>query len=105
MKKFIQFGAGFLLLCLSALCGCSSDEPSEPCNNTGQICVENKLDTNIVVSITQTHSQAPLSKDYMECFTLEANQAYTFSFSGNNINRPDTTIMVLPCDNKLIVIQ
>ena len=105
MKKFFQFGAGFLVICFLAISGCSADDPSEPCDNTGQVCIENKLEFSLVVSITQTNQQETLPVDYMQCFTLEANQAYTLSFSGTGYNRPDTTIMVLPCDNKLIIIE
>jgi hypothetical protein len=105
MKNHILYGTGILLLMMLVFYGCKNDSPAEPCNNTGQICIENKLDTTVTVSITQTHKQVPLQKDFMECFVLDANQPYTFSISGPGYNMPDTTLMVLPCDNKLIVLE
>jgi len=105
MKKyFLNFPAAMIAL-LILLASCASDEPAPPCNNTGTLCIENKLDTTIIINIVQKRQQAPVKKDYMECFTLEANIAYTISITGAGYSKPDTTILMLACDNKLMIVQ
>ena len=105
MKKYFLLSSGVILFLIVMLSACKSNPPEDPCNNTGQLCIENKMDSAIIVSIVQKHQQVTLPKDFMECFDLDANQPYTVSFSGSGIAIPDTTLMILPCDNKLIIIK
>jgi hypothetical protein len=105
MKNYFLGTSFIILVLIILLSGCKSNPPADPCNNTGQLCIENKMDSALVVSIVQKHKQITLQKDFMECFDLEANQPYTVSISGSGYTRPDTTLMILPCDNKLIVVK
>ena len=105
MKKYFLITSGFVLILIMMFPSCKSKTIQDPCNNMGKICVENKMDSSVVVSIVQKHKQITLPKDYMECFDLDANLAYTVSISGSGYTKPDTTLMILPCDNKLIVVQ
>jgi hypothetical protein len=105
MKKYFLVTPAIILVFIVLLSGCKSTSPEDPCNNLGKLCVENKMDSTVVVSIVQKHQQVPLQKDFMECFDLEANQPYTISISGSGYKKPDTTLMILPCDNKLFVVQ
>jgi hypothetical protein len=104
MKKyFLIFTVVFIAMCL-AFSGCKSTT-TEPCGNTGTLCIENKMDSTILINIVQKRQFVPLQKDFMECFNLEANVAYTISISGSGYSRPDTTLLILPCDNKLMVVK
>ena len=105
MKKYFLFTFSIILVCIIFLSSCESNTPADPCNNIGTLCIENKMDSTVVVSIVQKHQQVTLQKDFMECFYLEANQPYTVSVSGAGYTKPDTTLMILPCDNKLIVVK
>jgi hypothetical protein len=105
MKKYFLFTAGIFLVFIIFFSGCKSNSSVDPCNNSGKLCIENKMDSTVVVSIVEKHQQITLQKDFMECFDLEANQPYTVSISGAGYTKPDTTLMILPCDNKLIVVQ
>jgi uncharacterized lipoprotein YajG len=105
MKKYFLFTPGFILVCIILFSGCKSNSPADPCNNSGRLCIENKMDSTVTVSIVQKHQQITLQKDFMECFTLEANQPYTVSISGSGYTKPDTTLMILSCDNKLLVVK
>ena len=63
------------------------------------------MDSTVIVTIVEKKQQKTLPKDFMECFDLEANQPYTVSVSGSGYTKPDTTLMILPCDNKLIIVK
>jgi hypothetical protein len=105
MKTYFHFTSVIILLIIILLSGCKSNPPEDPCNNAGKLCIENKMDSSVVVSIVEIHQQITLQKDFIECFDLEANQTYTLSISGSGYTRPDTTMLILPCDNKLIVVN
>jgi len=62
------------------------------------------MDSTIVVNIVQKHQLVTMEKDYMECLTLEANVAYTISITGSGYSKPDTTLLILPCDNRLFLV-
>ena len=105
MKRHFLITSVIILVCITLLSSCNSTTPADPCNNTGTLCIENKMDSTVVVSIVQKKQQVTLQKDFMECFDLEANLPYTVSVSGAGYTKPDTTLMILPCDNKLIVVK
>jgi hypothetical protein len=105
MKNYLLFTSGFILIMIMVFSSCKSKSTQDPCNNMGKLCIENKMDSTVVVSIIQKHQQVTLQKDFMECFDLDANLPYTISISGSSYTKPDTTLMILPCDNKLIVVQ
>ena len=104
MKNTVLFFS-FLLLCFSLLSsGCTKKKDSVPCDGKGTLCIENKLDSTIVISIKPTHAQYTLLKDYMNCTELDGGQAYTINVAGTGIDR-DTTITITNCDKKLFIIQ
>ena len=105
MKKFFLFGVGIVLVLIIAFSGCKSTTAEDPCNNQGKLSIVNKLDSTITVNIVQKHQQVPVQKNFTYSFDLEANQVYTISISGPGYSRPDSTIIINPCDNKLMVIQ
>ncbi len=105
MKKYFLFASGFILIMIMVFSSCKSKSTQDPCNSTGKLCIENKMDSTVVVNIVQKHQQVTLQKDYMECIDLEATLAYTLSISGSGYSKPDTTLLILPCDNKLFVVK
>jgi hypothetical protein len=82
---------------------CSKETTQEPCDGKGTINIENKLDSTITVKIVQTHTTKSIPKDYTLPFTLVGNQPYTINIDGPQYNR-DTTLMLLSCDNKLLIV-
>jgi len=104
MKKHLLL---FILLVLGTFIlssGCKKASESSPCNNTGTLCIENKLDSTITVSVKPTHDQYTIDKNYMHCSDLTGGQSYTINISATGINR-DTTLTILNCDKKLLIIQ
>ena len=91
------------LLSMILIIGCSKSTTEDPCNDKGTINIENKLDSAISVKIVQTHNTVTLEKDYTRPFSLTGNQPYTLTIDGPNYHK-DCTMMILPCDNKLMVI-
>lgn len=70
----------------------------------GNLCIENKLDTEVTITLKPIHDQFKLKKDYMKCSQLEGNKPYTITITSVS-HESDTTIMILPCDNKLLIIK
>jgi hypothetical protein len=106
MKKYCFIAVSLVLsVVIFIFSGCKNNTTEDPCNNLGKLCVENKMDSSVTVNIVQKKQQITLQKDYMECFDLEGNMPYTISVSGAGYTKPDTTLMILPCDNKLYVIS
>lgn len=85
--------------------GCKSKGTVDPCSGAGTLCIENKMDSTITINLVQKHQQITMKKDYMQCLSLEANVAYTLSITGSGYSKPDTTFLILPCDNKLFVVK
>jgi len=105
MKNHILFLSLLMLFCATVVVsGCSKKKDSVPCNGKGTLCIENKLDSTIVISVKPTHNTFTLLKDFMSCTELDGGQIYTINVSGNGINR-DTTFTVLNCDKKLFIVQ
>lgn len=104
MKKYLPL-LSFLVLGIFILTsGCKKTKDTIPCDGKGILCIENKLDSTIVVSIKTTHDQFTILKDYMHCSTLTGEATYAINISATNINR-DTSITVLSCDKKLLIVQ
>jgi len=104
MKNFLLF-LSLILLCFIVLnTGCKKKKETPPCDNKGTLCIENKLDFAVVVSIQPSQAQFPLAKDYMHCTELTGDQSYTINISATGIDR-DTSITILSCDKKLLIIQ
>jgi len=97
----------FLLLIFAAsfvfFAACSK-KTAEPCNGKGTLYLENKLDSACNIIIVQTHNSFTLEKDYMQIFDLPGNQPYEIKVTGPRYYL-DTTLMLLPCDNKLIIFK
>jgi hypothetical protein len=104
MKKYLLL-LFLLILGTFILCsGCKKKKDSTPCNNKGTLCIENKLDSTIVVSIKTTHDQFTILRDYMNCTELTGDQTYSINISATGINR-DTSLIILSCDKKLLIVQ
>ena len=103
MKKVLIFPIALIALFTAFTFSCKEGDPQEPCNGKGTINVENKLDSTISVKIVQTRTTKEILKDYTVPFELTGNQPYTLSISGPQYSR-DTTIMLLSCDNKLLIV-
>jgi putative heme iron utilization protein len=84
--------------------GCKKKTESTPCDSKGTLCIENKLDSTITVSIKSTHDQFTIDKDYMHCSILTGEQSYSINVSATGIFK-DTSITILSCDKKLLIIQ
>ena len=104
MKKYFL---ALILIIISGylmISGCSKQGPVDPCNNLGQVCFENKLDTVMTVTVQETRETFTVHKDEIHCISLTGGQPYTFTVASLNYN-PDTNFMVQACDQKLIIIQ
>ncbi|MCX6245212.1 MAG: hypothetical protein NTU98_10965 [Bacteroidetes bacterium] len=104
MKNFILFLSLLFLSVIILSSGCKKKTESTPCDGKGTLCIENKLDSTITITLKPSQSTFDLQKDYMQCSDLTGDQTYTINVSGNGIDR-DTTITVLTCDKKLLIIQ
>jgi hypothetical protein len=104
MKNYILF-VSFILLCVIIFSsGCKKKTETTPCDSKGTLCILNKLDSTVVVSIKPSQAQYTLLKDNMQCPELAGDQTYTINVSGNGIDR-DTSITILSCDKKLLILQ
>ncbi|TRZ71049.1 MAG: hypothetical protein D4R97_07410 [Bacteroidetes bacterium] len=104
MKKYLPLLFLLILGTFILSSGCKKKKEATPCNSKGTLCIENKLDSTIVVSIKATHEQFEILKDYMHCTELAGEHSYSINISATGINR-DTTLTILSCDKKLLIIQ
>lgn|GEM_PF-1933882 len=104
MKKNFPFLILLILGFFILSSGCSNKNELTPCNSEATLCIENKLDSTIVVTFKNTHDQFTILKNYMNCSTLAGNQTYSINISATGIDR-DTSLTLLTCDKKLLIIQ
>ena len=104
MKKNLLPFLGLIVWTLLLISSCSSKKEASPCNNKGNLCIENKLDTEVTITFKPVFDQFKLKKDYMKCSQLDGNKPYTITITSST-HESDTTIMILPCDNKLLIIN
>lgn len=104
MKNPIVIIPVVLFVAFAVFSGCKKKNPVEPCNDTGRICITNKLDSIATVQIVQKNQVFDLEKDFMECLTLTGDNPYTFKISCNTVYF-DTTIMLLSCDDKQLILE
>ena len=104
MKKYLPLVFLLILATLILSSGCKKKKEALPCNGKGTLCIENKLDSTIVVSIKTTHDQFLILRDYMHCSELEGDQTYAINISATGIDR-DTSLTILSCDKKLLIVQ
>jgi invasion protein IalB len=103
MKNILALSVFLLSTFLFLFISCTKEQTVEPCNGKGTLNVENKLDSTITVKIVETHTTMDIAKDYTLPFNLVGNQPYTLNIDGPQYHK-DTTIMLLSCDNKLLII-
>lgn len=104
MKKVLLIVPGLLVIFLLVFFGCKKKDTVEPCDNTGRICITNKLDSIATIQIVQMNHVFDLDRDYMECLVLTGDNPYTFKVSCNTYYL-DTTIMILSCDDLQLVLE
>ncbi len=104
MKKIFIILTFFLLSGFFIFLGCKTKSSVQPCDNKGNICIENKLDTVLTVFITELHQTLTIHKDYMQCVDLNGDQAYTISISSLNYHL-DTTVFISICDRKSLIVK
>ncbi|MBL7138555.1 MAG: hypothetical protein ISS17_07265 [Bacteroidales bacterium] len=104
MKKSLLIVSGILVVTLLILFGCKKKDPVEPCDNTGRICITNKLDSIATIKIMQMNHVFDLDKDFMECLIVTGDNPYTFKVSCNTFYL-DTTIMILSCDDLQLILE
>ena len=104
MKKILIILSFFLLGSFFLFLGCKTKSSAQPCDNKGNICIENKLDTVMTVFIAELHQTLTIHKDYMDCVDLNGDAAYSFTISSLNYHL-DTTIFVSICDRKLLIVK
>jgi hypothetical protein len=103
MKKSVLAGLLLFFAIFLIISGCTKEAAVDPCDGQGILNVENKLDSAITVKVTQTHTTMTIEKDFTLPFPLAGNQPYTLTIDGPQYHK-DTTLMVLFCDNKLIIV-
>lgn len=104
MKKIVIFLTFFLVSAFFIFWGCKSKNSAQPCDNKGNICIENKLDTTMTVFISQLHETLTVQKNFMQCVDLGGGNAYEFVISSLNYHL-DTTILINICDRQLLIIK
>ncbi|MGA2821923.1 MAG: hypothetical protein ABSE72_00175 [Bacteroidales bacterium] len=104
MKKYLPLLFFLIIGTFILNSGCKKKQEATPCNSEGILCIENKLDSTIIVSIKNIHEQFPILKDYIHCSTLEGDKTYSINISATGIDR-DTSLIILSCDKKLLIIQ
>ncbi len=104
MKKHAFLLTVAILSLVLSISACKKTKEQEPCNNKGKLCLENKMDSSVVITIKPINSQFTLQKDYTKCSELPGNNPYTVTIATPSTSR-DTTIFILPCDNKLIILR
>lgn len=104
MKKYLPLLTFLVLGIFIVSSGCKKTKETTPCDSKGILCIENKLDSTLVVTIKTTHDQFTILRDYMHCSTLTGEATYGINISAPGINR-DTSITVLSCDKKLLIVQ
>ena len=104
MKKHAFLLIFTILSLIITISACSKKKTEDPCDNKGTLCLENKMDSSVVITLKPINSQFTLQKDYMKCNELPGNMPYTVTVSTPNTSR-DTIIFVLPCDNKLVILR
>lgn len=104
MKKSVFAISVIFFFSLLILSACAKKKTVDPCNGTGVLNVENKLDSTISVKILETHHTESINKDYTFPFSLTGNQPYTLTIDGPQYHK-DTTLMILFCDNKLFIVK
>jgi hypothetical protein len=104
MKKSLLVIPVLLLLAIAVITpSCAKKKEVDPCDGIGTLNVENKLDSAITVKVTETHQTESIDKDYTYPFSLPGNQPYTLTIDGPQYHK-DTTVMLLFCDNKLLIV-
>ena len=103
MKKIFVFSSILFATLFVIMLSCSKQTTVEPCDGKGVLNVENKLDSLITVKVVETHTTLGIPKDYTQPFKLTGNQPYTLNIDGPQYHK-DTTLMLLSCDNKLLII-
>ena len=104
MKKSLLILPGILVVILLIVAGCKKNETPDPCDKTGRICITNKLDSVATIQIVQMNHVFDLEKDFMECLVLTGDSPYNFKITSNTFYL-DTTIMILSCDDKQIILE
>ncbi|MCX6247139.1 MAG: hypothetical protein NTW10_05350 [Bacteroidetes bacterium] len=104
MKKYIPLLILLILGTFIISSGCKKKKDALPCNGKGVLCIVNKLDSTITVTIKTTHDQFPILKDNMHCSDLTGDASYSVNISATGIDR-DTTLTIYSCDKQLLIIQ
>lgn len=104
MKKVTGISALLLLISLALLTACGKDDPVVPCDGKATLNIANKLDSLVTVTVVQTKVTKDIPKDYTIPFSLAGDQPYTITIDGPQYHI-DTTIMLLSCDNKLVIVS
>jgi hypothetical protein len=104
--KTISLAILFTCLVLSISCS-NKDTTPQPCDNNGTICFNNKTDSLITVSVKEAHTTittVTIAHDVEKCLTLSGEVTYSINMSGTGFNK-DTTILLLSCDKKEIIVR
>ncbi len=104
MKKSAFAISIIFLFTVLMMYSCTSKTTADPCNGTGVLNVENKLDSAISVKVMETHNTQTIKKDFTYPFSLTGNQPYTLTIDGPQYHK-DTTLMILFCDNQLFIVK
>jgi hypothetical protein len=104
MKKYLPLLILLVFGTFIIISGCKKKTETLPCDGKGVLCIVNKLDSSIVVSIKTTHDQFTILKDNMHCSDLTGDASYSLNISATGIDR-DTTLTILSCDKKLLIVQ
>ena len=70
----------------------------------GRLCIENKLDTALLVSINEVHEQFSILKNNLHCSELKGNSTYHINYSSPDIYG-DTIIILLSGQHQFLILQ
>ena len=108
--KYVHMKKSLFILCSIPLVmflifnGCKKKPTPQPCDNTGQICITNKLTSVATIQVVQQNNVFQLDKDFMKCLTVPGDNPYTFKITCENFYL-DTTIMILTCDDLQLILE
>lgn len=103
MKKLSGFSVLLVIFSLFLLASCGKEDPVIPCDGKGTLNISNKLDSLVTITVVESRLTKEIPKDYTLPLYLAGDQPYTINIDGPQYHK-DTTIMLLSCDNKLLIV-
>jgi len=100
-----------VVIFFALISGCSKKNDSDgikPVVNdsihNGRLCIENRLDSTMLVNIIETNQQFTIIKDYLHCSELKGNKTYHINYHSPQLSG-DTALYLNPDASILIILR